>query len=237
VTILQRYLERHPSHATARHMLTALLGETPPQAPENYVRDHFDGFADGFDSILRNLEYRAPHIVNAEVRRISEGRERFAEVLDLGCGTGLCGALIRPVCGRLTGVDLSPGMLKRAAERGGYDALAEAELTAHLTGLPAGGCDLAVCVDTLCYIGVLGPVFAGLHHALRKGGHFVATVEAHEGDEPDYLLTISGRYSHAASYIRAAAKEAKLTLTRIEPAVLRKEMGKPVNGLVFTLTR
>jgi predicted TPR repeat methyltransferase len=65
----------------------------------------------------------------------------------------------------------------------------------------------------------------------------VATVEAHEGDEPDYLLTISGRYSHAESYIRAAAKEAKLTLTRIEPAVLRREMGKPVNGLVFTLTR
>lgn len=237
-TILLRYLEKDPNHETARHMLTALRGERPAQAPESYVRAHFDHFADGFDAILKNLEYRAPHIVNAEVRRIAGVRERFAEVLDLGCGTGLCGALIRPLCARLTGVDLSPGMLKRAAQRGVYDALSEAELTAYLNRQPEGGCDLAVCVDTLCYIGVLEPVFAGLRHALRKGGHFIATVEAHEGDEPDYLLTISGRYSHAASYIRAAAAGAAgLTLTRIEPAVLRKEMGKPVNGLVFTLTR
>jgi predicted TPR repeat methyltransferase len=176
-------------------------------------------------------------VVNAEVRRIAETEKRFAEVLDLGCGTGLCGALIRPVCERLTGVDLSPGMLKRAARRGGYDALAEAELTAYLNGLPEGSLDLAVCVDTLCYIGMLAPVFAGLRHALRDGGHFVATVEAHEADEPDYLLTISGRYSHARSYIRAAAREARLSLIRIEPAVLRSEMGKPVNGLVFTLRR
>jgi predicted TPR repeat methyltransferase len=235
--ILTRYLAKDPSHETANHMLAALRGEPLARASEAYVRVHFDGFADGFDAILKTLDYRAPELVTEQVRKLMGDGPPFAEAIDLGCGTGLCGALIRPLCGRLTGVDLSRGMLKRAARREVYDRLAEADLCSFLEDWPAGGCDLAVCVDTLCYIGVLEPVFAGLRHALRPAAHFVATVEAHDGDEPDYRLTISGRYSHAAGYIRAAAADAGLAVTGMDAAVLRKEMGQPVNGLVFTLTR
>ena len=35
------------------------------------------------------------------------------DVLDLGCGTGLCGPLLRPYARALAGVDLSPQMLER----------------------------------------------------------------------------------------------------------------------------
>jgi len=37
-------------------------------------------------------------------------------VLDAGCGTGLCGPILRPYAAGLVGVDLSEGMLKVAAE-------------------------------------------------------------------------------------------------------------------------
>ena len=36
-------------------------------------------------------------------------------MLDAGCGTGLCGPLLKPFAGRLDGVDLSPRMLAKAA--------------------------------------------------------------------------------------------------------------------------
>lgn len=234
--ILTRYLERDPGHETANHMLAALRGENLARASEGYVRAHFDGFANDFDAVLKNLDYRAPEIVAERVGQLLGDGPPFAEVLDLGCGTGLCGVLIRQMCQRLTGVDLSRGMLRRAAKREVYDKLEEAELCGYLDAWPEGGCDLAVCVDTLCYMGELEPVFAGLRHALRPGAPFVATVEAHD-DDPGYHLTISGRYTHAASYIRAAAEAAGLAVTGMEKVVLRKEMGQPVNGLVFTLTR
>ena len=45
------------------------------------------------------------------------------DVLDAGCGTGLCGPLLAPYARRLIGVDLSEGMLALAKEKHVYDAL------------------------------------------------------------------------------------------------------------------
>ena len=36
------------------------------------------------------------------------------DVLDIGCGTGLCGPLLRPIAVSLCGVDLSAGMIEKA---------------------------------------------------------------------------------------------------------------------------
>ena len=57
---------------------------------------------------------------------------RLFDVLDAGCGTGLCGPLLRTRAKRMTGVDLSPKMIEWAAERGIYDRLAAEELTTFL---------------------------------------------------------------------------------------------------------
>ena len=56
------------------------------------------------------------------------------DVLDAGCGTGLCGPLVAPYARRLSGVDLSAGMLARAKEKNVYDALVQGELTEYLRG-------------------------------------------------------------------------------------------------------
>ena len=54
------------------------------------------------------------------------------DVLDAGCGTGLCGVLVAPFARRLTGVDLSEGMLAHAK-----DKILEAELRME-AGAPGG---------------------------------------------------------------------------------------------------
>ena len=51
------------------------------------------------------------------------------DVLDAGCGTGLCGVLVAPFARRLVGVDLSDGMLAHAGDKNIYHALIRAELT------------------------------------------------------------------------------------------------------------
>jgi predicted TPR repeat methyltransferase len=56
------------------------------------------------------------------------------DVLDAGCGTGLCGAIVAPYARRLVGVDLSEGMLVHATSKNVYDSLIKAELTEYLRG-------------------------------------------------------------------------------------------------------
>ena len=64
-----------------------------------------------------------------------DGASRSLDVLDAGCGTGLCGPLIAPYARRLVGVDLSERMLDQARARNVYDELVRRELTAYLREL------------------------------------------------------------------------------------------------------
>lgn len=233
IRLLERYHEAIPEDPEIAFELVALRGEAPPRAPDAYLRQHFDGFAEGFDRQLAVLNYRAPDVVGGLAKRII-GDDRVRLILDLGCGTGLLAPHLRPLCETLIGIDLSREMLRYAEKRGGYDRLAEVELTEALQQTPEGMVDFATAADTLCYFGELDGVFAGLARALRPNGAFVGTVEWHEGDAGPRILD-SGRYSHSEAYVRARSEAAGLAvrLARIED--LRQEFGEPVKGLVFAL--
>ena len=204
-------------------------------APEDYVAGHFDKFAASFDEVLDYLGYRAPDLVAEDVVALAEkNTARFQDVVDLGCGTGLCGPLIRDHCVRLSGVDLSKGMMQKAAELEVYDFLVEGELVSFLSDDLPTRFDLAVCVDTLCYIGNLQPFMTALAKALKPGGRLVASVEHLEGSNAQgFRVDSSGRYAHTPDYIRKCAEEASLIYAQDRKDVLRRELGKDVHGLIF----
>lgn len=235
--ILQAWLRDEPESPAARHLLAAISGENvPDRASDAYVANLFDAFAATFDHKLARLDYRAPDlVVEAVVASQAAGTTGLA-ILDAGCGTGLCGPLLRPFAGRLTGVDLSRKMLDRAAERGCYDALEEAELTAFLTAHPSAY-DLIVSADTLCYFGRLDAVFRASAAALKPGGRLIFTVEE-TGDEASaadsFTLHGHGRYSHALTYLEEALGEAEFVQPNFQRSPLRMERGEPVVGLVIT---
>ena len=233
VEILEKSHSEHPDDPEVAYALLAIRGDAPERAPDAYVKKHFDGFAEGFDEQLEILNYRAPELLG-DLARALFGGNTVNLVLDLGCGTGLMGPHLKPLCQTLIGFDLSPKMLKFAEKRGDYDKLGEVELTEALVRFPRGAVDFAVASDTLCYFGALDEVFAGLANALRKGGAFIGTVEAHEGDEGPRSLE-SGRYSHSEAYLRATAEAQGLALRIAQEADLRVEFGEPVRGLIFAL--
>ena len=146
--------------------------------------------------------------------------------------------LLKPYARRLDGVDLSAGMLKRAAETGSYNRLEEAELTAFVSDRK-DVYDVIVCSDTLCYFGDLQDVFTGVAGALKPGGAFIFTVERNDeaevGQDGGYLIKPQGRYAHSEAYLLQIARLAGLEPRVVSSAVLRQEMGRPVNGLVMTL--
>lgn len=222
---------REPSNAKARHMAAAMSGsDAPSRASDEYVRLLFDESADSFDSSLERLDYSAPATIAKALSQRVDGT--IPTVLDAGCGTGLCGPLIRELCGHLVGVDLSPKMIQGARLRDCYDELVVSELTAFLHQRPRAF-DVVVCADTLMYFGALEPVFEAASQSLHGARWLIFTLEAlgpHVAE--DYRLEVHGRYAHSERYTRQALAATGFTVDVLTRATFRKERGEEVPGFL-----
>jgi predicted TPR repeat methyltransferase len=232
--IFEEWLAEEPGDPVARHMLAACTGrDVPVRASNGFVEATFDSFASSFESKLEKLSYRAPALIAAMLEDCGLAPAHRLDVLDAGCGTGLCGAMVAPFARRLVGVDLSQGMLAQAKDKNVYDALTKAELTEYLRD-NREAFDLIVSADTLVYFGGLEGVIAAVAGALRPNGLFVFTLEHAPGNGTgaDYRLELHGRYCHARAYVEQVLTSAGLQPT-IMQAELRMEAGAPVPGLVI----
>ena len=234
IGIFDEWLHEEPDDPIARHMRAACSGQdVPARASNPFVEQTFDRFASSFESKLAQLSYRAPALVAALLEDTDRKPRNELDVLDAGCGTGLCGPLVARYARRLVGVDLSACMLAHAAEKQVYAELAQAELTEYLSTHP-DAFDVIVSADALVYFGSLDEAFVAAAGALRPNGLFIFTLERAADAEIDigYHLEFHGRYSHAAAYVARA-----LTLAGLQPDVhfaeLRMESGVPVAGLVI----
>ena len=113
-------------------------------------------------------------------RWLADGLRRHAahaglDILDIGCGTGLIGARVRELAGRLDGVDISPAMLEQAKAKGVYDRLFEADLVPFMVQHPAS-CDAVLAAAALIHFGDLKALFEAASRCLRDKGLFVLTL-------------------------------------------------------------
>jgi len=234
IEVLQALIESKPDDAMSQHQLAAYTGQgVPKRASDQYVSQMFDHFAPSFDESLARLNYKAPRLIGASVIERLGGSGQAFRVLDVGCGTGLCGPLVKPIAKSLVGVDLSANMLKRAEKRGVYDQLEEAELSAYMSEKKAAF-DVVICVDTLIYFGDLGGALRAASHTLRSGGWLFFTVEQHKPEEHEnnYWLQLHGRYSHSKNYVKHAVEDAGFGVADLGDIMLRMEGGKPVDGIL-----
>ncbi len=235
--VYRAWHERMPDDPIAAHMAHAGRdGDSPTRGSDAYVRREFDDFADAFDDALQQLDYRAPRLIEELLARSPLASRRDLDVLDAGCGTGLCAPFLRDHAARLVGVDLSPKMLAHARTRGGYDELVEAELTAFARSRPLAF-DLVVAADVLVYFGELDDVLSALRDSLRPGGLLLWTAERGVDDPRGWRLGAGGRYAHAEAYLRAAAHRAGLAIETLAEVVLRRERGLDVQGSLVAARR
>jgi predicted TPR repeat methyltransferase len=235
--VYRTWLEHHPGDPIATHMLRSMTGgESPDRASDEYVRAEFDDFAANFDHNLVRLEYRAPQLVVEALSRVRAAASPPAVVLDAGCGTGLCGPLLRQLARTLVGVDLSAGMLAVARDRDVYDDLVQAELTAYAEA-HAGAYDVIVAADVLIYFGALEQALRALHRALRPGGTLAFSVECGSDHARGWTLLSSGRYAHHDGYLRRTLAATGLTVRALERARLRTELAAEVSGWIVVASR
>lgn len=232
VLVAEEWAGCRPDNMEAIHLRDAALSRSVERQPAQLVARTFDEIAEDFDDrLVRRLAYRGPERLAALIASRIAANSGL-DVLDLGCGTGLCAAMLRPYARRLAGVDLSAGMLAKATARGLYDHLEVADLLGVLSEGQTRW--ELVAADTFPYLGDLEEVFAGAAGALRPGGWFAFSTETADSD--GYVLKGNGRYAHGPRYVQTLAA-GRFEIVAQTAATLRREAASPVGGDFYLLHR
>mmetsp|Transcript_3469 Transcript_3469/g.8212 ORF Transcript_3469/g.8212 Transcript_3469/m.8212 type:complete len:260 (-) Transcript_3469:199-978(-) len=223
-----------------------------PMAPAEVGRV-FDAYAPSYDSAMESLRYSVPerlgrwaaeqmeHASGAQAGRVG----RWGCVVDLGCGTGIVGSVLRGAghSGALLGCDLSPGMALAAAMTGAYTDVRVSDCSAFLDGLELSSVSLIVAADVLEYIGDVGCLFASAFGAMEPGAWLVASAESLEGTcsentVPGFALLPTERFAHSRDYLQIQAEHAGFRGAEIEALpCLREEDGEPLRGWLAFLKK
>ncbi len=217
------------------YFIASLTGQSPPSAPPRlYVETLFDGYAEQFDThLVKVLGYQAHTVLVENLQGL--GKTYYRSALDLGCGTGLCGPLVRARTDHLEGVDLSRLMLDKARTASTYDTLVQADVSEHLQ-TTARHHDLVLSADVFIYVGALEGVFAGVARVLLPGGVFCFSVESTD-DAHDYRLMPSQRYAHSERYLRMLAANHGMTVVKTLAHPVRQDQQRSIDGLYVYLVK
>ncbi|NNE99087.1 MAG: methyltransferase domain-containing protein [Pyrinomonadaceae bacterium] len=213
--------------------------DPPDRAPLDHLQELFDLTANNYDAHLKSIGNAGPRQIADAIDDLELSDLQDQVILDAGCGTGLCGELLRPQSRFLVGVDISRKMLEQARERGCYDSIVCSGIV-DFTGRAEMKYDLVVLSDVFVYFGALDEVLENISLRLNESGHIVFSVETLNpsgasklGVERGYKLAANGRYSHTPEYIDRILRVSGFKRPRLlKHDILRQEFGNPVECMV-----
>lgn len=232
--IYRTILHHDPENVTARFHLDALQQPGgPARVPADVVQAIYADKSVGRhleESLRGHLKYQTPAILEAALRDLHGAEQPVLDVLDLGCGSGLYGALVRPRARRLIGVDLSASMIEESRRKRVYDDLRVRDVVDYLAETQ-DGFDLIVAMDVLCYFGDLRPLFRRCGDILKPGGILACSVER-APDDSAWQFHRYGHFLHSAAHLREAAAGAGMREVQMTECALRRELGEDRRGFV-----
>ena len=233
---LNRAIQQQPDNIALRYTLNAISGEVSYQeAPQEYIRNLFDHYADHFEAHLcGGLEYCVPDRLKVLAESCFPEAQKAWSIVDLGCGTGLCGKYFRGWAKCLVGVDLSPRMLSVAKQKSIYDELILSENVEYLSR-QMEAFDLIMAADVFVYQGNLQPVLEACYRALKEKGRLIFSTEAHE--QENFAMKSTGRFSHSRHYIEKLCQQIEFKLLVCSANSTRLQRESPVEGYFFILQK
>lgn len=225
-------LEIYPEHCNARYLLSAITGEdSPEKSPENYVIDLFDNYADTFDEhLVTNLGYNVPDTM-FEMCQENIKPATDLKLLDLGCGTGLCGEKLFDQYPKMTGIDLSNKMIEKARNKNLYDELIISDIEQFISNTKQNY-DLVLAADVFIYIGNISSIIPKISRLLNTTGYLLFSIEL-STEKAGFKLQHTGRYAHSMKYINDIIKPANLNIVSQVESIIRNEKGTEIKGAVI----
>lgn len=129
-------------------------------------RAYYDAFAERYD---RDRDHGYHKLIDDQAAAIVRRYSADKDVLEVGCGTGLVLQRVAPHCRSAKGVDLSPGMLARARDRG----LDVQEGSATALPFADASFDLSYSFKVLAHIPDWDACMREMVRVTRPGGYLV----------------------------------------------------------------
>jgi len=150
----------------------------------------FEARLDGYDKHMLNDIESSQEFYPFTAQQLPQ--EPHAQILDLGCGTGLELEYYLPAnpSAHITGIDLSAGMLSALKKKFNQKHLTLIQGSYFDVPLGSAAYDAAVSVESLHHFTQAEkiPLYQKLHHALKEDGFFILTDYFAASEQDEHLF-------------------------------------------------
>ena len=192
--------------------------------PIQVIKEDFDVKAQTYEvDMIQNLNYIAPQELATKIIKTLKEKEYPLEklsCLDLGCGTGIAGTMLKNIVAlkTLVGVDISPNMLELAKLLENNDSLAYNELIEtdlHKLEIDSLKFDIIMSCLGLDYSNRLDIIFEKIQRLANKNSIFAIISLKSTGEETDFNYDLES-YSHTDIFWNKLFKEYEWSLENQE---------------------
>lgn len=237
ISCFDKYLEMAKEDTCGAKLKLSYLkgGEIPDRQPEQLVIQTYEKKARTWDQDVgrADMAFLGPQHIEQAITVLNLESDKL-DVLDIGCGTGLCGAYLRNYSNRLHGVDLSSQMLALAEEKKFYDQLVCGDIVEYVNSTK-DSYDLIVGSGVMIFFGDLTGVTEKVAHRIKPSGHFVFTL--YKSKHNDIEIRDNMHFAHSEKYIEQVAMQAGFNVKQIKPVIHEYEHEQPQPGFVVSLSR
>ena len=231
---LKKIIQINPHHQIATTLLNAYSGNNQDTLSSIFISSLFDQYAFNYDEHLKTtLNYQAPslsrNLLNAAATKENLSLS-VGTCLDLGCGTGLMGIIMRDLATTLIGVDLSEGMIVKAKNNFIYDKIIQQDVIEYLTN-NTSKVEYISAIELLNYLGSKIEDFIKLCSlSLSPGGWLLLTSEICFSNDKK-ILTRHARYAYNENYLLDLLKKNGFLIKETKKSGLRTGPDGEVIGL------
>ena len=237
---LTKTLRLDNSHEEASYYIKKMTNPKPiKELPKNLIKQYFDYTGEYFvEHWLIAKQYRGHELIHMIITKIFNNHTSKLDILDLGCGTGICGHFLKihNVGNNITGIDISNRMLNIARGcfikgKPVYNELIHMEITDFLKQEKNYKYDVIIFAEVLHYLYNFELELALAKRFMSENGVIICLIRRKEGDGIDFINK-GDYFRHSENYVQHVAKEINMQISYMSYC---KIYGSQVDGILFVL--
>lgn len=222
-----------PENQSHAFFVALCKGTMPQHYPSGLSETLFDRYARAYDKhMVGSLKHRAPKDIAAMIKSDFSGQR--ADLLDLGCGTGLVSLYLGKHPGARVGVDVSANMLVEAQRLKLYHRLHQVNLIDALADTPSEQYDAITACDVFGYVANLEASVSHTLRILRQHGRAYASFELPTSTTEDQAVNTGLRFCRSKTSVQTLYRAAGFGNIEIVDCTLRIEKDEPVAGFIIS---